>query len=282
MLTHRGTSGHRRRSAVLATAAFLVVAATLSAPAVPAQARDLVVFAEPTLAPALDALGKAWRRHGGAELRVFKSPTVLALAQADRHIRCDVVVGLAGPAFAKADKDETIDSDTTAAFAANTLVLIAQGDPERWTAADGAVAALLAGKRLAIADPDRDLAGRYAIAALRAAGLTIDPLSRSIAVAESSAGVITLLAEKRADVGIVFATDAREEGFVHPRMLADNTYPKIDYLIAAVDEPQRTPDDFLAFVRSEEARAILATAGLQPPDRNTLGPATKAKAHDDQ
>lgn len=281
----RKITGHKRGwaavASTVATIALAVVAAALWS-AVAAQARNLVVFAEPTLAPALDALGKAWRGHGGAEVRIFKSPTVLALAQADRRIRCDLVVGLAGPAFEKADRDETIDSDTTTAFAANTLVLIAQGDPERWADGDGGVAAMLAGKRLAIADPDRDLAGRYGLEALRAAGLTIDPLSRSIAVAESSAGVISFLTEKRADIGIVLATDAKEEGFVHPRMLAEGTYPKIEYLMAAVDEPQRPPDDFLEFVKSDEARAIIAAAGLRPPDRNDARPATKAKTDDDR
>ena len=259
---------------VVAMAAFWSAAA--------AQARDLVAFAEPTLAPALEALGNAWRARGGVEVHVFGSPTALALAQADRRIRCDLVVGLAGPAFEKAAKDEPIDSDTTAPFASNTLVLIERGDPERGGDAKGDVAALLAGKRLAIADPDRDVAGRYGLEALRAAGLTIDPFSRSVAVAESSAGVITFLAEGRADVGIVFATDARPEGFAHARMLADNTYPKIEYLIAAVDEPQRPPDDFLAFVRSEDARAILAAAGLRPPDSNDPAPSSKAKTRDDR
>ena len=251
-------------------------------PANAAQGRDLVAFAEPTVAPALEALGNAWRAHGGVEVHVFRSPTALALAQADRRIRCDLVVGLAGPAFEKADNDETIDSDTTAPFASNTLVLIERGDPEDGEQVNGDVTALLAGKRLAIADPDRDVAGRYGLEALRAAGLNIDPFSRSVAVAESSAGVITFLAEMRADVGIVFATDAKQEGFVHARVLADNTYPKIEYLIAAVDEPQRPPDDFLAFVRSQNARAILATAGLRPSDSNDPAPARKAKARDDR
>ena len=80
----------------------------------------------------------------------------------------------------------------------------------------------------------------------------------------------------------MFATDARPEGFAHARMLADNTYPKIEYLIAAVDEPQRPPDDFLASVRSEDARAILAALGLRPPDSYDPAPANKAKTHDDR
>lgn len=247
-----------------------------------AAARDLVVFAEPTLAPAIEALGEAWRGHGGVEVRLFKSPTALALAQADRRIRCDLVIGLAGPSFDQADKDETIDSDTKASFAANTLVMIERGNAQRPTDAAGDIAVLLAGKRLAIADPDRDPAGRYGLDALRQAGLTIDPFSRSIAVAESSASVITFLAENRADFGIVYATDAKQAGFTHARELPEDSYAKIEYLVAAVDEPQRAPDDFLEFLRSDDARVILARAGLRPPAGDAPGFLNKAKRRDDR
>jgi molybdate transport system substrate-binding protein len=241
-----------------------------------AENRDLVVFAEPTLAPALAALATAWHVHGAGVLRVFKSPTALALAQADHHIRCDLVIGLTGPAFDKVAKDETIDTDTTASFATNTLVLIAQGDTDRRSAAAGDLAGLIAGKRVAVADPERDLSGRYGLAALRRAGIVIDPFDPAIPVAESSAGVITYLAEGRADFGIVYATDAKAAGFADARPMPDGSYPPIVYVLAAVDEPQRAPDDFLGFLKTGVARGILATAGLAPPAMD------EAKGHDDR
>ena len=132
-LTHRRIAWTGRGSDARVAKAIIAIVVAMAAfwSAAAAQARDLVAFAEPTLAPALEALGNAWRARGGVEVHVFSSPTALALAQADRRIRCDLVVGLAGPAFEKAAKDETIDSDTTAPFASNTLVLIERGDPER-------------------------------------------------------------------------------------------------------------------------------------------------------
>lgn len=142
-------------------------------------------------------------------------------------------------------------------------MLIARRDAVDGHWEDADLAALLAGKRLAIADPDRDLAGRYGIKALGKAGVAIDPMSKSIAVAESSAGVVTFLAENRADIGIVYATDARQSGFANARPLPDESHPRIAYVVAAVDEPQANPDDFRAFLKSDKARAILLAAGLR-------------------
>jgi ABC-type molybdate transport system substrate-binding protein len=188
------------------TSALTAIAVALATGAAFAtQARDLVVFAEPTLAPTLEALGKASHGQGGTGLRVFTSQTELALAQAGRYISCDLVVGLVGPAFDRAEKDETIDADTKTPFATNTLVQVAQGYSGRRARVDDAVAAFVAGGRLAIGNPDRDPAGRYRLEALRQAGLAIDALARSIALAESCAGVISFLGERRADIGIVYA-----------------------------------------------------------------------------
>jgi molybdate transport system substrate-binding protein len=239
-----------------------LVAGTLS-PSTVARARDLVVFGEPTLAPALRVLGEHWRKQTGIGVRVFASRTELALAQADRQIRCDLIVGLAGPAFEQAEKQETIDAESKAPFADNTLVLIAARDAveEIWKQSD--IAALLAGKRLAIADPDRDLAGRYGLEALRKAGIAIDPASKSIAVAESSAGVVAFLAENRADIGIVYATDAKQSGLRNVKALPEDSYPRITYLVAAVDQPQANPDDFREFLKSADAGAVLREAGLR-------------------
>ena len=54
----------------------LVACATLTA--VPAQARDLVVYGEPTLKPVLTALGALWRAKGNSAVHVFVAPTDLS------------------------------------------------------------------------------------------------------------------------------------------------------------------------------------------------------------
>ena len=54
----------------------LVACATLTA--LPAQARDLVVYGEPTLKPVLTSLGALWRAQGNSPVHVFVAPTDLS------------------------------------------------------------------------------------------------------------------------------------------------------------------------------------------------------------
>jgi hypothetical protein len=53
-----------------------------------AQARDLVVYGEPTLEKALRAVGTLWQARSGTRVNVFVAPTSLSYAQIDRGARC--------------------------------------------------------------------------------------------------------------------------------------------------------------------------------------------------
>src|SRR5262249_60505084 len=92
----------------------------------------------------------------------------------------------------------------------NAVVLIG-GEADATPKPDASLAdisRLIAGKRLAIANPDRDAAGAYAVELLRRIGIGVDDTNKSVAVAESSAGVVSLLATNKARLGIVYPTDA--------------------------------------------------------------------------
>ena len=52
------------------------------------------------------------------------------------------------------------------------------------------------------------MAGARALDLLRKLGITVDDSNKAIAVAESSAGVVSLLSANKAQLGIVYATDA--------------------------------------------------------------------------
>ena len=82
-------------------AAFLsrriAIRTALLAPAI-AQARDLVVFGEPTLEKALKSVGTLWQTRTGTRVNVFVAPTDLSYAQIERGARCDVIFALAGAA----------------------------------------------------------------------------------------------------------------------------------------------------------------------------------------
>jgi molybdate transport system substrate-binding protein len=257
-----------RRRLRLGALLGLVALAALVAP-LPAQARDLVVYGEPTLEPVLTSLGALWRAKGNSRVHVFVAPTDLSFAQIEHEARCDVIFALAGPVTDAAARRELFDVDSKVAAFRNSLVLVARAGPAAGKPAD--VPAMLTGKRLAIANPDRDVAGSYGLQALRAAGAQVDRAGKSVLVAENAAGVLRFLADGNADVGVVYASDAA----AHPRVkvlaaLDAASHPPIAYVAAeaANADGQSDSEGFLDFLATPDAKAAIAAAGLTPAEES--------------
>jgi molybdenum ABC transporter molybdate-binding protein len=246
--------------------AVLLSVTALLAPAI-AQARDLVVYGEPTLEKALKSLGMLWQARTGTRVNVFVAPTDLSYAQIERGARCDVIFALAGAATEDAARGKIIHADTIRRALRNSLVLIGSepGATPSSNATLADIGRLIAGKRLAIANPDRDVAGARALDLLRKLGITIDDSNKAVAVAESSAGVISLLSTNKAQLGIVYATDATT-GFKLVLPLPALEQPPIDYVVARARDPALDTQPFLAFLKSAEAKATFTSAGLTPID----------------
>ena len=256
--------GYALRAAVVLIG-FLVVA---SIP-VSAQARDLVVYGEPTLKPVLTALGTLWRAKGNSRVHVFVAPTDLSFEQIARETRCDVIFALAGPVTDAAEERELFDADSRIVAFGNSLVVVSRAAS---AAIPGDPRVIVAGKRLAIANPDRDVAGSYGLQALRAAGVSLDPGSRNVVVAESAAGVLQFLADGNADVGVVYASDAaaNPEFKILARFDAAS-HPPIVYVAAQAAHADDDADSegFIDFLTTAEAKAAIAAAGLIPAGSKT-------------
>jgi molybdate transport system substrate-binding protein len=253
-----------RRAALPALVAFASLAA------LPAQARDLVVYGEPTLKPVLTSLGSLWHAKGNSAVHVFVAPTDLSFEQIAREARCDVIFALAGPVTDAAEKRELFDTDSKVDAFSNSLVVVARAA----AAAPGGddLRAILAGKRLAIANPDRDVAGSYGLAALRAAGVAVDPAGKDVMVAESAAGVLHFLVDGNADMGIVYATDAAANPQFKILMGLDSAaYPPIAYVASQAANADQSSDGegFIEFLGTPEAKATIMSAGLTPPEPKT-------------
>jgi molybdate transport system substrate-binding protein len=260
--SHERRAGGRRGPCLVIAAAFLCTGA-LAAPAI-AQARDLVVYGEPTLKTALNSVGTLWQARTGTRVNVFVAPTDLSYAQIDRGARCDVIFALAGSATKDAARRKIIVADSIERAFRNSLVLIGSeaGATPSPNARLADISKLIAGKRLAIANPDRDTAGAHAADLLRRIGIGVDDGNRSVAVAESSAGVVNLLATSKARLGIVYATDAAA-GFKLMVPLPALDLAPIDYVVAQARDPAMDTRPFIAFLQSAEAKAALKSAGLQ-------------------
>jgi molybdate transport system substrate-binding protein len=246
---------------------LLLAAGFLNAwlPAVAVQARDLVVLGEPTLATALGRLGAAWRQRSGVRANVFVAPSDLSFAQIERGARCDVIFALRGPAAQDAERHGTIKVLAGAPILRNALVLVARSDAgKKPRAIDGEeVTSVLAGKRLAIANPDRDLAGAYGRRWLEQFGRHAEG-DKNVIVAENAAGVVALLGDNTVELGIVYGTDVA----AHPDLavvmaLPEESHPAIEYVAEEAKEPESDTKPFIAFLGSTEAKSILQAAGLK-------------------
>ncbi|MFL6806370.1 MAG: molybdate ABC transporter substrate-binding protein [Xanthobacteraceae bacterium] len=244
---------------------LLAVCLSLSFPLTAAHARDLVVFGEPTLMNALQRVGAAWRERSGLRVNVFVAPSDLSLAQIQRGARCDIVFALAGPATDDAERQGIIRFKAIAPILRNSLVLVARfGVAKPISSPDRAeLATFLKGKRLAIANPDRDLAGTYGLRWLREIGLASED-DKNLIVAESAAGVATVLADNTAQLGIVYATDvATRPDLVVLMTLPGGNDPAIQYVAGEAMDPHSATKPFFDFLGSREAQVILQAAGLQ-------------------
>ena len=229
-------------------------------------ARDLVLYGEPTLERALRSVGQLWRARSGIRVNIFVAPSDLSYAQIERGARCDVIVALAGAVTEDAARRKIIDPATVRRVLRNGLALVGS-EPGAGPAADATAAdlsRLIAGKTLAIANPDRDVAGAYAVEMLRKVGVTVGDDNKGVVVAESSAGVVSVLAANRARLGIVYATDAAGQGGFRLNVaLTGLGHPAIEYVAAVANDPQSDPRPFMTFLASAEAKATFTSAGLQ-------------------
>jgi molybdate transport system substrate-binding protein len=238
---------------------------SLALPFAAAQARDLVVFGEPTLLNALQRVGAAWRARSGVRVNVFVAPSDLSFAQIYRGARCDIVFALVGPATDDAERRGTIRPLSRAPLLRNSLLLVARsGFASTIVPSDRTeLASFLKGKRLAIANPDRDPAGTHGLRWLREIGLAEED-DKKLLVAESAAGVVKLLTDDLAQLGIVYATDAAARSdLVVLTTLPDSSERAIEYVAVEASDPQSATKPFLDFIRSSEAHVILQAAGLQ-------------------
>jgi len=241
-----------------------------------AQARDLVVYGEPTLESALRSVGRLWQARTGTRVNVFVAPSDLSFAQIMRGARCDVIFALAGIATDEAARNKIIEGGTVQPAFRNGLVLIgneAGAAPSPASLSD--ISRIIVGKRLAIANPDRDAAGAYAVDLLRGIGISIDETNKNVAIAESSAGVVNMLATGKAALGIVYATDAAGFKLAVPLPALDRA--PVEYVVAQARDPASDTKPFIAFMRSAEAKAALKTAALQPVEDGNGAPDASAR-----
>lgn len=238
------------------------VLAALSGPACAASESDVTIFAAASTSNAITEIAAAWKAAGNGPVRaVFASSGVLA-RQIDNGAPADLFLSANAGWMDWLAGRGNIEGEPVALLG-NRLVLIQPaGAPV--LALDETLPEQLAGKRLAIGDPDHVPAGIYARQALENIGLW-DRLG-SMAIRMKDARATLLLVQRgEAAAGIVYASDARDDSRLKvAAVFPEDTHEPIIYSVAVVKEGN--PDAarrFLDFLKTGESAEVFRRRGFR-------------------
>jgi len=249
---------------ILLPALALTCAAGETAPA------RLTVFAAASLQESLDEVVKAWARRSGQDVVVSYAASSALARQIEQGAPADVFISADGEWLDYLEQRDLLVDATRFNLVGNRLVLVApSGSPQgplSPRSADQLLAALGDDGRLAVAETASVPAGRYARAALESTG-GWERLKPRLAQGENVRAALAFVARGEAPLGIVYATDAQAEPKVRVVAMFDAAdHPAIVYPAAGLRSARAArAEGFLAFLRSEEARAIFARFGFTTP-----------------
>lgn len=226
------------------------------------------VFAASSLQTAIETFTPELERSLGVSLVASYAATSTLARQVDQGAPADV--------FLSADADwmdwlaaqNRIAPGSRVDLLTNQLVVIAPaGTPTALSLreADSWLAAIGAGRRLAVADTTAVPAGKYARAALESLGVwsRLEPV---LAPGENVRAALQLVARAEAPLGIVYHTDAVAE----PRVSVITTippdlHPAIVYPAALTTTASAHGHRVLTFLQGDAARRVFAAQGFGFP-----------------
>ncbi len=233
----------------------------------PAAAEDktLTVFAAASMKNALDDIDAAFTAKTGVKDSASYAASSTLAKQIEQGAPADI--------FISADTDwmdysvgkKDIDVKTRVDLLGNSIVLIAPKDSKIDNVAIGPgfdLAKLAGDGRIATGDVKSVPVGKYAKAALEKLGAW-QAAEPKFAMAESVRAALTLVARSEAVLGIVYSTDAKvEPGVKIVGTFPADTHPPIIYPVAATATAKPEAKEYLDYLHSSAAKAVLEKYGF--------------------
>jgi molybdate transport system substrate-binding protein len=245
-------------------AAFAILCGSAFSAAV-AEDRSLTVLAAASMKNALDDIDAAYTAKTGVRIVASYAASPALAKQIEQGAPADI--------FVSADTDwmdysigkKTIDEPTRVNLLGNRLVLIAPRDSSIGNVAIGPgfdLAKLSGDGKIATANVKSVPVGKYARAALERLGAWTAAEPR-FAMTENVRAALALVARGEAVLGIVYSTDAKvEPGVKIVGTFPANSHPAIVYPVAATATAKPEAAGYLAFLRSQAAKAIFEKYGF--------------------
>ncbi|MBI2965179.1 MAG: molybdate ABC transporter substrate-binding protein [Chloroflexi bacterium] len=226
---------------------------------------EVLVLAAASLTEVMDEIGTGYEEATGIDVRFSYGGSDSLAAQIRNGAPADAVVFAgAGPLDALEAGGFTVPGGRRS-VAANRLVVIAQASSGTALGSLAELAAENSGK-VAIADPQLAPAGRYARAALEAAGVW-DAVSPRLIPGLDVRNAAAAVTAGTAQFGFVYETDAAAmSGVKVVYVVPAELYPRILYPAAVVSASrnQAQAGAFLEYLGGPRAREVFTRHGFQP------------------
>jgi molybdate transport system substrate-binding protein len=231
-----------------------------------AAAAELTISAAASLTDAFKEIGTAFEAaHPQTKVRLNFGASGALLQQLAQGAPVDVLATADQETMDEAERRRLVSAETRADFAVNALVVVVPRDAGKTPVA----LADLAGpafRRVAIGVPASVPVGRYTKSVLERAQLWSQVEAKMIG-AQTVRQALDYVARGEVDAGFVYATDAAlMPDRVRVAFVVATATP-VRYPIAVVAASASAGDaqQFVAFVRAANARAILRRFGFGPP-----------------
>jgi molybdate transport system substrate-binding protein len=254
------------RRLILAVVAAAVV--ITGAPAVGvAQDKTITVFAAASMKNALDDVNNSFSRQSDIKVVASYAASSALMKQIEQGAPADVFLSADVDWMDYGAKHNLIKNDTRLNLLGNRLVLIAPKDSkiDHVDIVPGFDLAELVGSgRIATGDVRAVPVGLYAKAALEKLGVWPSVESK-MAMAENVRAALVLVARGEAPLGIVYETDAKiDPGVKIVGVFPEDSHPPIVYPVALTKDAKPDAAQYLAFLRTPEAKAIFERYGFRP------------------
>jgi molybdate transport system substrate-binding protein len=245
-------------------AAFVMLLGAIHSPAA-AQDKTLTVFAAASMKNALDDVNAAYAAKSGVKVTASYAASSALAKQIEQGAPADVFISADTDWMDYAIGKKNINEPTRVNLLGNSIVLIAPKDSKIDNVKIGAgfdLAKLAGDGKIATGDVKAVPVGKYAKAALEKLGAwqAVEP---KMAMAENVRAALALVARGEAVLGIVYSTDAKvEPGVKIVGTFPADSHPPIIYPVAATANPKADAADYLAFLKSAQAKAIFEKYGF--------------------
>ena len=253
-----------RRLILAVFAAAVAIAGTPRAGV--AQQKTITVFAAASMKNALDDVDNSFTKQSGIKVVASYAASSALMKQIEQGAPADVFLSADVDWMDYGAKRDLIKNDTRIDLLGNRLVLIAPKDSkiDKVTIAPGFDLAKLAGDgRIATGDVKAVPVGIYAQAALDKLGIwsAVEP---KMAMTANVRAALTLVARGEAVLGIVYETDAKvDPGVKIVGMFPEDSHPPIIYPAALTKDAKPDAAQYLAFLRSPNAKVIFERYGFR-------------------